>query len=331
MTTSETNGYSEQDRTGADPRGRKAHAPSEMPAKGWKDILYRVYLSVQQDRVTLIAAGASFYLLLALFPGLAAFVSIYGFFADRASVAANMSSLAGVLPDDSINLIRTQLESLATQDTKALSVSFVVGLAIALWSANNGSKAIFEALNVAYGETEKRSFIKLNLVSLAFTLGVMLAGAILLSVLAGLPPLLDRMGAGGWLTTSIRILRWPVMLLLVGAGISIAYRIGPDREAAQWRWVSWGAAFAILAWVIASAAFTFYLSNFSDYNATYGALGAVAGLMIWMWISVTILILGAELNAELEHQTTVDTTTGRARPMGHRSAVVADTLGESSD
>ena len=278
----------------------------------------------------LIAAGSTFYLLLALFPALTAFVSLYGFLADRATVAGNISLLAGVLPNDAIGLIRAQLEALATQDVKALSVGFVLGLLVALWSANNGFKAVFEALNVAYGEIESRSFLKLNLISFLFTFGGLFLGFVLITVLGAVPSLLASLGFADWSEMLINIARWPLMAVIVALAVSVIYRFGPDREYAKWRWLSFGAVFSALAWMIASAAFTFYLANFADYNATYGTLGAVVGLMMWTWISLMILILGAELNAELEHQTAMDSTTGTPRPMGSRGAVVADTLGETT-
>ncbi|MBZ9657300.1 YihY/virulence factor BrkB family protein [Phyllobacterium lublinensis] len=310
-------------------RGRNADSPAEIPALGWRDVLYRVYQSLEQDRVMLIAAGSTFYLLLALFPALTAFVSLYGFLADRATVAGNISLLAGILPNDAIGLIRAQLEALATQDVKALGVGFLLGLMVALWSANNGFKAIFEALNVAYGEDERRSFLRLNLISFLFTFGGLFFGIVLIAVLGIIPPVLDILGLAGWSEALIRIARWPLMAIIVALAISLIYRFGPDREYAKWRWLSIGAVLSALVWIIASAGFTFYLSNFADYNATYGTLGAVVGLMMWTWISLIILILGAELNAELEHQTAVDSTTGEPLPMGQRGAVVADTLGKS--
>ena len=312
-------------------RGRRARAPAEIPAKGWKDVLYRIYNALWEDRIMLIAAGATFYLLLALFPALTAFVSLYGFLADRSTIAGNTSLLIGILPLDSVNLIRAQLEALATQDTKVLSLGFFIGLSVALWSANNGIKAIFEALNVAYSENEGRSFLKLNLVSFIFTLSGMFFGILLIIALGVIPGLLTLAGLNGWNTALVSLARWP-LIAAVGAGaISVTYRFGPDRERAKWRWLSWGAVLSTLVWMITSAGFTFYLANFADYNATYGALGAVAGLMVWIWISLMVLILGAELNAELEHQTVIDTTTGDPLPMGKRGAVVADTLGESAN
>jgi membrane protein len=312
-------------------RGRHARAPSEIPTKGWKDILYRVYGSLWEDRIMLIAAGATFYLLLALFPALTAFVSVYGFLADRATVAGNTSLLAGILPADSVSLIRSQLEALAAQDAKVLSLGFFIGLSVALWSANNGIKAIFEALNVACSENETRSFVRLNLVSFVFTFGSMFFGIILITALGIIPHVLTLLGLEGWNAVLISLARWPLIAVVVAAAVSVFYRFGPDREQPKWRWLSWGAILSTLVWLITSAGFTFYLANFADYNATYGALGAVAGLMVWIWISVIILILGAELNAELEHQTAIDTTIGAPAPMGERGAVVADTLGESAN
>ncbi len=306
-------------------RGRAADGPSEIPPLGWKDVLFRVYHSLEHDRVMLIAAGSTFYLLLALFPALTAFVSLYGFMADPTTVAGNTSLLVGILPYDAIDLIRAQLEALATQDVKVLSLGFLLGLSVALWSANNGVKAIFEALNVAYGQNETRSFLRLNLISFVFTFGGIFFGIILSIALSLMPRGLD-----GWSPVLVHIARWPLMAVVVVAAISVIYRFGPDREHAKWRWLSWGAALSALVWIATSAGFTFYLTNFADYNATYGALGAVAGLMMWTWISLIILILGAELNAELEHQTAIDSTTGEPLPMGERGAVVADTLGESA-
>ena len=312
-------------------RGRHARAPSEIPARGWKDALYRIYNALWEDRIMLIAAGATFYLLLALFPALTAFVSLYGFWADRAAIAGNTSMFISILPMDSINLIRSQLEALAAQDTKVLSLGFFIGLFVALWSANNGIKAIFEALNVAYSENESRSFLKLNLVSFAFTLGGMVFGIILITTLGVIPRLLTLVGLDGWNALLVSLARWPLTAIVAAGAISVVYRFGPDRQQAKWRWLSLGGILSTLVWMIASAGFTFYLANFADYNATYGALGAVVGLMVWIWISVIVLILGAELNAELEHQTAIDTTTGEPLPMGKRGAVVADTLGKSVD
>ncbi len=313
-------------------RGRDADRPSEIPPAGWWDIGWRVWREVSEDRVLLIAAGATFYLLLALFPALAAFVSLYGFVADPATVADHVSHLGGLLPSAGIDIIRSQLEALASQNQRALGIGFLTGLAIALWSANNGVKALFEAINIAHEETEKRGFIKLNLMSIAFTLGALLIAIGLILAVGVVPAVLAYLRLGAWTETLVAIGRWPVLVVAILTGISLIYRFGPSRRAPKWRWLSWGAVIATVVWIAASWGFSFYLRNFADYNVTYGSLGAVIGLMMWTWISVIILVVGAEINAEMEHQTARDSTAGdRAKPMGERGAVVADTLGKTAE
>lgn len=310
-----------------DGRGRRAESPSQLPAKAWKDIIWRVWRQASEDRIMLIAAGAAFYLLLALFPTLAAFVSIYGFVADPVTVADHVAFLGGLMPGGALDLIRGQLEGLADQNREALSMGFLIAMLAAFWSANNGIKTVFQALNIAYEEREKRSFLRLNLIALAFTLGSIGIAIALIVAVGIVPAALALLQVGNSSGTIIGLLRWPVLLVLVGGGISVVYRFGPSRERAKWRWITWGSALATVVWIAASAGFSFYLQNFADYNATYGSLGAVVGLMFWIWISVLILIIGAELNAEMEHQTAVDTTTGAPLPLGDRGAVMADTLG----
>lgn len=308
-------------------RGRAAAVPSEIPLRGWRDILWRVWHETNEDRITLIAAGVTYYLLLALFPALAAFVSLYGFVANPVTVADHVALLAGLLPRDGLDIIRSQLQSLASADHGALTFGFVTALAIAFWSANNGIKSLFEALNIAYEEREKRSFLRLNLMAFAFTLGAMVIATGLIVSVGVVPAILALLHLDAFSAAILAVARWPIILVLTAIGISILYRFGPSRRYAQWRWISWGSALATIIWIAASAGFSFYLQNFANYNATYGSLGAVIGLMLWTWISVVVLLVGAELNAEMEHQTAMDTTTGRPRPMGKRGAVVADTLG----
>jgi membrane protein len=312
-------------------RGRQAEKPSEIPAKGWRDILWRVWHEVQEDRVMLVAAGATFYLLLALFPALTAFVSLYGFVADPANIAEQIAILATVMPAGGLDIIRDRLESLASQPSETLSISFVVALLFAFWSANNGIKVLFEAINIAYEETEKRSFLKLNLLALSFTLGAMVVAIALISAVAVVPAVIALFNLDAVSQLLIQVLRWPLLLVLIAAAISLLYRYGPSRERAKWRWVTWGSIGATVVWLAASVGFSFYLSNFANYEATYGSLGAVIGFMMWTWISVITLIMGAQINAEMEHQTTRDSTTGEPKPMGQRGAVVADTVGKPAD
>ena len=311
--------------------GRDADTPSQIPPLGWRDIGWRLWEEFNKDRVLLIAAGATFYLLLALFPALAAFVSLYGFVADPATVADHVAYLGSMLPTGGLDLIRQQLQALARQDHSALGIGFFVGLAIALWSANSGIKALFDAMNIAYEETEKRSFLTLNLMSITFTMGAILIGIGLLLAVGVVPAVLAFFYLDTWTETLIDVARWPILMVAILTGISLVYRFGPSREHAKWRWLNWGAILATVVWLAASWLFSFYLQNFADYNATYGSLGAVVGLMMWTWISVIILIVGAAVNAEMEHQTAIDSTTGAPLPMGMRGAYVADTLGKSAD
>ncbi len=312
-------------------RGRDANSPNEIPVKGLRDVFWRVVNAVIADRVTLIAAGVTYFLLLSLFPALGALVALYGFVADPTTIMGHIGFLASVFPPGSFDLILNQLTALTQQKPSTLSFAFVTGLVIALWSANSGMKALFDAMNVAYQEDEKRSWIGLNLLSLAFTFGALLIAIILIAAIGVLPAALAYLWLDRWQELLARFIRWPFILVFVGCGIAVIYRYGPSREQAKLKWLSWGVVFSTLLWLAASILFSFYLENFANYNATYGTLGALIGLMVWVWISVIILIVGAELNAELEHQTVRDSTTGSPEPMGKRGAFVADTLGKSAD
>ena len=318
------------DRLEEEAHGRLAESPSEIPAKGWKDVLWRVYSEVLVDRVTLIAAGATYYIVLSIFPGMGVLVSIYGLLSDPADIAVQMSFLRDILPPGSFDLLQPQLEALASKGQSQLSFAFVTSLLVALWSATNGVKALFDAMNVAYGETEKRSFIRLNLQAFAFTLGAV-AVAILLGAVIGLVPvLLQLLYLDHASETVAKLVRWPLVLLLTACATIVLYRYGPSREDAKLRWLTWGAAFSTTAWAATTTLFSIYLLNFASYDATYGTLGALVAFMVWIWLSITILIVGAELNAELEHQTKCDSTTGAALPLGSRGAVMADTVGETA-
>ncbi|WP_426131041.1 YihY/virulence factor BrkB family protein [Pararhizobium sp. PWRC1-1] len=312
-------------------RGREANSPNEIPVKGLRDVFWRVVQTVMADRVTLIAAGVTYFLLLSLFPALGALVALYGFVADPTTIMGHIGFIASVFPPGSFDLILNQLTALTQQNTSTLSFAFITGLVVAVWSANSGMKALFDAMNVAYQEDEKRSFFRLNLLSLAFTFGALTIAIVLIAAIGVLPAALAYLWLDRWQELLARFARWPFILVFVGCGIAIIYRYGPSREQAKLRWLSWGVAFSTLLWLVASVLFSFYIENFANYNATYGTLGALIGLMVWVWISVIILIVGAELNAELEHQTVRDSTTGPAKPMGERGAFVADTVGKATD
>ncbi|WP_091782034.1 YihY/virulence factor BrkB family protein [Methylobacterium sp. UNC378MF] len=310
-------------------RGRAADSPAEMTRSGWKDIAVRVYLEFNKDRVLAVAAGVTFYTLLSLFPAIAALVSCYGLFADVAVINDHLAQLHAVLPSGAVELIGDQVKRIAAKGSGSLSITFFSSLLLSLWSANAAMKAMFDALNVVYEEEEKRNFFWLNLRSLTFTVGALLFIIIALNVIVVVPVVLNFLGLGStaWLLAA---LRWPAILIVLLGGLSVLYRFGPSREHARWRWVGVGSVVAGLLWLAASLLFSWYVANFGTYNETYGSLGAVIGFMTWIWISSTIVLLGGEINAELEHQTARDTTTGAPLPMGARKARMADTVGAAA-
>ena len=313
-------------------RGRRADMPIGIPWRGWKDVFWRTVEEISADRSLLIAGGVVFYGQLATVPAITALVSMYGIFTPASTINAQLSFLADVMPAGAYQLISDQIVRIAGNSDGKLTLAFILGLGIALWSANAGVKAVFDALNVVYDEDEKRGWIKLNAISLSFTFAGVVVLILILGAVVALPLVLAFVGfaaqqQAGWLP----LLRWPVMFALVVLGLSVLYRHGPSRRHAKWRWVSVGSVFAALSWIALSVAFSWYLSKFADYNATYGSLGAVIGLMMWMWISTAVVLIGAELNSEIEHQTARDSTTGAAKPLGTRGAVMADTVGAAQD
>lgn len=312
-------------------RGRMAHGPSEIPMRGWKDILLRVWREIGEDRVDLVAAGVAFWLILGLFPALGAMVALYGLVADPATLREHMASLEGIVPSGGRQVLEEQVDRLIEQNDSSLSLAAIIGFLVALWSTNTAMKAMFAALNVAYGEREKRGFIGLTLLTLMFTIAALILAVLLLAVIAAVPLALEFMRLPSNVEWVIVIVRWPLMIMLVMAGLTVLYRYGPSRRDAKWRWVSWGSAMTAVVWMIAAIGYSWYLANFSSYDQTYGSLGAVVGFMMWIWISVLVLLVGAELNAEIEHQTAVDSTASlRTRPLGRRGAVMADTVGVAS-
>lgn len=315
--------------SGADPKGRRADSPGEIPARGWKDILKRTIQQTSEHRLMTEAAGITFYAILAIFPALAALVSLYGLIADPTTVSRQLGELAGILPGGATQIIGDELQRLTSAGTGKLGIGAVLGLVTALWSANGATKAMFDALNVVYDEREKRGFIRRTGVSLAVTIGILVATIGAMLAVVAVPVALGFLGLGRLTETLLLVLRWPLLLVLISIVLSVLYRFGPSRTRPRWRWVSWGGAFAATSWLVLSAAFSWYVANFGTYNKTYGALGAVIGFMTWIWLSATVFLVGAELNAETEHQTERDSTVGPPRPLGTRGATKADTVAES--
>lgn len=312
----------------AEDRGRLATSPSEIPSKGWKDVLLRVYADIGEHRIMALAAGITYYSILAIFPALAALVAIYGLFSDPGAIAKHLDQAAGFVPSGAIDVAREQLMRITSKGSQSLGWTFVIGLAVSLWSANAAMKALFDTLNIIYGEQEKRSFVRLNAISLAFTFAGIAFVLLALSAVVVVPVVLNYLGLPDFTDLLVRVARWPAMFVVLTLALACIYRFGASREAPRWRWITWGSSAGTLLWIIASVLFSWYAANFGTFNKTYGSLGAAIGFMTWLWISAIVILLGAEIDAELEHQTARDTTTGAPRPMGRRGAHMADTVGE---
>ena len=292
-----------------------ADSPTAVPSPQaeWKTILWRSYLRTEEDRLLATAGGVVFFGLLAVFPAVTALVSSYGLFADASTIGANLSSLALMLPQGSFQIVQDQIARVLDKGPAALGTTFLFGLALAIWSANAGVKAIIDALNVVYEEQEKRSFLRLNLLSLAFTIGGIAALLIMVGAVVAFPLALDRIGLPPESRHIVSVARWPLLLLVLLAGLAVLYRFGPSRAATRGQWLGVGTLTAGLLWIAGSSLLSWYLSNFANYDATYGSLGAAIGLMMWMWMSAIIVLYGAELNSEIESRRTTDTIAPRSR------------------
>jgi membrane protein len=310
-------------------RGREARAPKEIPARGWKDILWRVKDQIKQDRLSIIAAGVAFYGLLAVFPGLIALVAIYGLAFDPAQVEQQAAAIGKLLPPQAADILLGQLHDLTTTSSTALGFGAIAGIVLALWSASAGMRTLMEALNVAYDEEESRGFVGYYGTALLLTLGAVLGLIVAIALVVALPVALQFFGLGEALKWLVAIAVWPVLLVAMLVGLAIVYRFGPSRAKPRWRWVSWGAVAATLLWIVGSVLFSVYVTQFGSYNETYGSVGAIVILLMWFLLSSYAVLIGAELNAEMERQTRQDTTAGREKPMGGRGAYAADTVGES--
>ncbi len=304
--------------------GRDAAAPTQIPAAGWLQVMRRVWRETASDRTSMTAASCAFFALLALFPGISVLISLYGLAFDPASIEQQLQAVRGVLPEAAFDLVAQRLHDLATRPAAQLSWSLVVGVLVALWSASAGTKALMSALNTAYEEQEKRGLVRFNLTALFFTLCGIAGVVVALGLIVGLPAVLrlELVGTGGRIAA--RLASYVLLLVSVVIGLALLYRFAPSRRRASWRWITPGSILAAVVWLAASILFSFYVGRFASYDATYGPLGAVVVLLVWFYISAFVVMLGAELNAELELQTGRDTTRGHERPLGRRGAFVAD-------
>jgi len=306
-------------------RGRMAQRPEHIPHKGWVDIFWRVGASYFGDRVGFVSGGVTFFVMLSLFPTLAAFVTLYGLFADPTDAWGRLQFLYSVMPSGVAQFLGGEMQRLAENATTTLTFTLVWTLALSLWTANGAIKVLFYGLNIAYHEVERRNLVKYNLTCMAFTVSGLLSILLTAGLIVGVPVVMGVFGlADEW--AHLAPLRWPLLGVVYVAALTVIYRFGPCRSRARWRWLTPGALFAALLSVILSLLFSWYLQTFVR-TASYGPLAAMMGFLLWTWLSVQIILMGAELNAEIEHQTAIDTTTGEHRPIGDRGAVVADTVG----
>jgi len=311
-----------------DGRGRSAAAPTQIPKPGWRDILLRTKAAIGKDNLSIIAGGTAFFILLGLVPGLAALISIYGLIANPSDIEKQFDSFSGAMPAEVRTVLETQMTRIASAPHTA-GFAAIVGLLLALWGGAAAMKTVMNALNIVYHEEEKRGYVKLTLMALGLTFGLIVIGALSVGAIVVLPLVLAHVGLGDAAKTAVSVLRWPFLLGIALVALAVVYRYAPSREKPKWKWVSPGAVMATLLWVAGSALFAFYAQRFGSYNKTYGSLGAIVVLMLWLYISAFALLLGAEINAQAEAQTAKDTTTGEPEPIGQRGAYVADRKAKS--
>ena len=281
-------------------------ASATQDSRGWFDIAKRVKSQVKEDRLSIIAAAVAFYGLLAVFPGLVALVGFYGLVADPAQIEQQMASLSAILPPEAAQILSTQLHDLASTDRTALGLGAIAGLVVALWSASGAVRTLMDALNIAYGEEENRGFLRFYATALLLTFGGIIAVIVAIGIVVALPAVLNLLGLNWLVDVAARLARWPVLAALAVIGFAVVYRFGPSRTQARWRWVSWGAAIAVAMWLVGSALFSLYVTRFGNYNETYGAAGAVVILLMWFLLSSYAILIGAEIDAEMERQTRKD-------------------------
>jgi membrane protein len=304
-----------------DRHGRQADVPQQIPPRGWLDIAKRTGKEVKQDQVPLLSAGVAYYTLLSLFPAAIAAVSIYGLVANPDTVRDQIDK------PSTADLVGGQIKQVTSGAGGALGLATVIGILTALWSASSGMKALITGVNLAYDETETRKFVKLRGLALLLTLGAMVLLGVALALIVGFPAVADDWPTP--LAWTAGILRWVLLAVLLVAALAVLYRYAPNRDEPRWTWVSWGSGIATLLWILASVGFSIYANSFGNYNKTYGALAGVIILMFWLFLTAFVVLVGAELNTEMELQTVKDTTKGPQQPMGERGGHAADHVAES--
>jgi membrane protein len=309
-------------------RGRTADDPRQIPAPGWKDILLRSWAEISENNIFLVAGGVTYAVLLALFPALAALVSIYGLLLDPAQVERQVAALSNVLPQQTTQMIGDELHKLVAASHGSLSISAGVALLLALWSASRGMSGLITAFDIAYHEKETRGFFKLNFVAVGLTVLMLIGGTVIIALVGVLPAAIQIVGLDRSVQWLLLVLEWPLLIVVIMAGLAVLYRYAPDRRQPRWRWVSPGTIVATILWLLGSVGFTAYVAHFNSYDKTYGSLGGVVVMLTWLYLSAFVALLGAVINAQSERQTSADSTVGHPKPMGDRDAYAADTVGE---
>lgn len=307
-----------------DKKGYQAERPKEIPKSGWKDVFNRVKNELSEDNIGIVAAGVAFYFFLAIFPALIAVISIYGLVMEPAQVEQQLAQASAALPQQAHQMLEERMKSIAGQSSGTLGWGVALSILISLWSANKGTKSLFEGVNIAYNERDERGFIKQNAITLLFTLGGMILGIVCIALVVAFPALVGNLGLPETVQTVMQWARWPLLGIILIFVLSLIYKYAPDRDRPQFKWVSWGSVIATVLWIAGSLLFTWYVKNFGNYNETYGSAAAVIILMLWFQLTSFIILLGAEINSEMEHQTEKDTTIGEPQPMGERDAYHAD-------
>jgi membrane protein len=309
--------------------GRHATRPGDMPWTGWRQVIRRTYLEIISDRISLVAAGCAFYATLALFPAITMLISVYGLVFDPMTVEPQLQVLREFLPPDAFTLIAQRVHALVSREKATLGTGLLISTAIALWSSSTGTKSLLSALNMAYEEQERRSFLHFQVVGLLMTICGILGAIIALTILVFLPAAIEFLGLNAYSTVLLRAASFLLLVISVLISLSLLYHFGPSRRSARWHWITPGSSIATALWLCASVLFSLYVAHIASYNTSYGPIGAVVGVMMWFWVSAYAVLLGAELNAELELQTFEDTTIGPPKPLGRRGAFVADHVAEN--
>lgn len=308
-------------------RGRHAQVPGDIPQRGWQDIVWRVTRAARRNRITLLAAGVAFYALLALFPTIAAVISVWGLMFDPYEAGQQLYEISRFMPPDAAGLIDQQAQQVVESAESSSIMTSLAALLIAMYIASKGVAVLVIGLNVVYGETEKRSLLHRATVLVSLTFGLIFMTLVSLGFIAIVPIVVDALDIEPPFNNIFKWLRWPALLVLMSVLIALLYRYAPYRRSAQWRWLSYGTLLATVMWLLGSGGLSLYVRYFSSFSDLYGSLGAVVALMMWFWLSAFVVLIGAEVNCEMERQTYNDTTIGENRPLGEREAFAADTIG----